>query len=149
LLRSCGSERQFVADGSGGLLEDDLLMQEEALERSHQIVDQMPPVRHLNSLGRAAARAVSVESGAVPTHYNDPRMRSQPGCHRLSRAVRQQVDEAMALEVAEQRTIAMAAPPRPVVDAEHGRRWVGAGQWAGLHQFEDRLAASAHAQALT
>jgi len=109
-------------------------------------IDQVPPIRDLYGLGRPTTRPVGVEAPAVPAHHDDSGMRFQPRRHRLGRAVRQQVHEAMALEVAEKRAVAMAAPPGPVVDAEDAWWWVGAREWTGLHQPEDRLPADAHAQ---
>jgi hypothetical protein len=68
-LRIVGIER--IAGRSSSLLEEMLLVQKEAFERIHQIVDQVPAIRHLHSLWRSAAGPVGIEAAAVATHDLD------------------------------------------------------------------------------
>jgi hypothetical protein len=118
--------------------------EQEALQRVAHICEPVPAVGDLDGVGRALARAVGIDGGAVARDDLDARVRRQPGGERLRRPVGQQVDEAVALQVDEHRTVAAPAPPRPVVDAQHARRRDGRRHRA--QQPEEGVGAGRHAE---
>jgi SAM-dependent methyltransferase len=76
-------------------------------------------------LGRAPAHAVGVEVTAITTDDADRRMLGQPGRHAGSGAVRQQVHDAMRLQINQDGAIPMAPPPGPFVDTDDLEGWRG------------------------
>lgn len=48
-------------------------------------------------------------------------MEFEPGRHRVCVPIGQQIDDAIALKVADNRAVTLAAAPRPVVDADNPR----------------------------
>ncbi len=67
---------------------------------------------------------VGIGAGAVAADDLDAGMRPQPGGEGLRRAVGQQINRAVALEVDDDATVAPPAASAPVVDADDAwRRW--------------------------
>ena len=91
------------------------------LESVDEILQQVEPVRDVDRVGRARSPAFGVGLSAVATDDLHPRMRVEPRRERRGLAIGQQVNHAPALEVDEDRAVALAAPHRPVIDAEHAR----------------------------
>ena len=65
---------------------------------------------------------VGIGAGAVATNDRDAGMRAQPGGEGLRRAVGQQIDRAVALEVDDDAAVASPPASAPVVDADDARR---------------------------
>ncbi|KJB89974.1 hypothetical protein N826_08820 [Skermanella aerolata KACC 11604] len=65
--------------------------------------------------------------GAIPDKYLDAGMTPQPDCQSRGLSVGQQVDDAVAFQIAQDRAVALAFAPSPVVDAENTdfRHWIG------------------------
>ncbi len=83
----------------------------------------MPTIGDLDSVGRALPHAIGVGAAAVVGDDFDTGVGIRPRRQGLGLAVRRQVEHAGPLEVDERGPIAVAAPPRPVIDPEHANRW--------------------------
>jgi hypothetical protein len=108
-------------DGCGGLAEGCPPAPEHTLEQLAHIGQDVEAIGNLDGIGRALTRTVGVGAGTIAADHVDAGVLTQPGCQALGRAVRQQLDRPATLEVHEDRPIALAPPPGPVVDAEDAR----------------------------
>ena len=88
---------------------------EEGLDGFAQVFDQMKPIDHLHGLGCPTANALGVEGTPVPTDYGDRRMLREPGGHALRRALGQEVQDLIILQIGQDGPVALPAPPRPLV----------------------------------
>jgi hypothetical protein len=95
-------------------------------QRRRQIDEQMKAIRHLNGARRRLARRAGILAASVATDDRDPRMRAQPSREGVLRAIRQEINHATALEIAENRPVHAPLRPRPIIHAEHARRRGGA-----------------------
>ena len=87
------------------------------------ITQQMPAVQDLSGIRRAPAGAVGIGADAVADNGRDSRMLPQPRRQSVGIAVGQQVDHPATLEIAQDRAVALAFAPCPIIDAEHPDRW--------------------------
>jgi hypothetical protein len=110
-----------------------------------EVAQQVPAVGDLDRLRRAAADAVGVGAGAVTRDDLHAGVGPQPRPDGLRVAVGQQVDRAVALQVDDERAVAPATAPGPVVDADDARRR-GHRQRRRLDQAQQRVAADRHGQ---
>ena len=69
--------------------------------------------------GGSPANAIGVEGPPITTDDEDGRMRREPGGHALCRALGQQGNAPMILQIAQDRPIALPTPPRPRIDPKH------------------------------
>src|SRR4051794_31222742 len=99
-----------------------MMVIEHTAERITAVAQQMPPVGDLNGLLRSLAGSLGVGAGPIAHDDLDRRMVLEPRGQGLGRTVGQQVDPAPALEVTEDRAVAPAFAPGPVIDAEDTRR---------------------------
>src|SRR3954467_7879323 len=99
-----------------------MMVIEHTAERITAVAQQMPPVRDLNGLWRSLAGSIGVGAGTIADDDLDRRMVLEPRGQGLDRAVGQQVDAAPALEITEDRAVALAFAPGPVIDPEDTRR---------------------------
>ena len=88
-----------------------------------EVLDQMKPIDHLHRLGCPPANAVGIEVTPIAADDGDRRMLGQPGRHGRGRAVRQQVHDAMRLEIDQDGAIPMAPPPGPLVHPNGLQGW--------------------------
>jgi hypothetical protein len=86
-----------------------------------EVAQQVPAVRDLDRVRRAAAHAVGVGPGAVARDDLDAGVRPEPCRQGLGPAVRQEVHHPAALQVDEDGPVPVAAAPGPVVDRQHPR----------------------------
>jgi len=110
-----------------------------------EVAQKVPAVRDLDGLGRAAANAVVVSTGAVARDDVDARMVAQPCPDRLRLAARQNVDGAVALQIDDELAAALSSTPSPVVDADDARRRRRR-QRRRPDQAQQRVAADRHGQ---
>jgi len=96
----------------------------------------VPPVGHLPGTRAGARRCRSVGAAAIPRDRLDARMRRQPLLNGASGAIEQQVDDAPTLQVADDGTVAVSAPPRSIVDTDDMRLQFGADLQPAAHQSE-------------
>ena len=114
--------------------------------RVAKVAQKVPPVRNLDGLGCAGANAVGVSTRAVSRDDLDAGMTVQPRSDRLRVAIGQHVDRTVALEIDDERAVALSSAPSPVVDADDvGRRHRGQG--CRSDQAQQRVAADRHGQA--
>lgn len=86
-------------------------------QRLRAVAEQMPAIRDLDRPGGAATHAIGVGTGAVTSHDLDAGMPLQPVGHGGGLAVGQQVDDLASFQIAQDRAVALTAPPGPIVDA--------------------------------
>ncbi|MDA9536926.1 hypothetical protein ACM41_11715 [Bradyrhizobium sp. CCBAU 21362] len=86
-----------------------------------QTVEQVPAVRHLHRVGCAAARAISIKARTVARDDLDLRPALQPARNTVGITIGKQVKYAIALQIADDRSISLATTPSPIVDADDGR----------------------------
>jgi hypothetical protein len=95
------------------------------LARVDKIVQQVEPVRDVDSTRRADSRALGVALAAVVANDLDTRMRAELSRQCRGFTVGQKVDHAPMLQVDENHAVALAATHHPVIDAEHTRVTTG------------------------
>ncbi len=105
----------------GGVADRAPLVEEEALEGLAEVVQQVPAVRHLRGLGRAARRPVGVETATVTADDLDPGVFHEPRGDGVCGAVGEEVDDPVPLQIDQHRAEAAPAPPGPVIDPEDAR----------------------------
>src|SRR5262249_57387489 len=98
---------------------------EEGLDGFAQVFDQMKAIDHLHSLGGPTAHTLGVEGTPVPTNHGDRGMLREPGGQALHRALGQEVQDLMILQIDEDGPIAVPAPPGPLIDPN--ALWSGGG----------------------
>jgi hypothetical protein len=113
------------------------VVDQDGLQGLAEVLDQMKAVNDLHGPGRAPANAVGIEVTPIAADHGDRRMRGKPGCDAGSRAIRQEVDDAMRQEIDQDGAIAMAAPPGPLVDT-HGLQGLGLRHGGRPHRPEQR-----------
>ena len=110
-----GHQRERLGGAGCGGLQRGSLAVEEGLDGFAQIFDQMKPVDHLHGMRCPPAHALGVEGPPVPTDHGDRGMLREPGGHALRRALGQQVQDPVILQGDQDRSIALPAPPRPLI----------------------------------
>ena len=108
------------------------------------VAQQMPPVRDLEGVRRPTRRPLGIGAGAVAHDDGDAGVGCQPRRQCVGAAVGEQVDDAPALEVAQDRSVAVALAPGPVVHAQN-RHWGGRHVGADAHPVHQRCPADRHA----
>lgn len=119
---------------------------QQAVQRLAQIPDQVKAVSDLDDLWRTLANAVGKRPTPIPTDYLQlgAAMRGQPRgeCRRLP--VRQQIDDAVLVEVDQERPIAQATPEGEVIHTEPTqirRDLADGGRWRATDQTQQTIAA--------
>lgn len=107
--------------------------------------EQVPAIRDLRRRRCSRARGLGVGSRTVAADDGHARMGGEPVPHRCRRAAGQQIDDAPPLQVTHDGAVGSAAPPRPIVDADHLRRRSRYGP-ATTDQAQDGFAADRHGQ---
>lgn len=91
-------------------------------QRFAQVLEKMPAVGDLRCIGSTATGAVSINASAIASDDFDARMTFQPSRDRVGISVRQQIEDAVAFQIADDRSVALPLAPGPVDDADHPRR---------------------------
>ena len=89
------------------------------------VLHQMPTVGDLGGLRQRLGRSKGVTAAAVARDDSDLRLPREPGLRSGRLSVGQQGDRSSPLEVADDCSVALIAPPCPVVDTDHARRSKG------------------------
>jgi len=110
-----------------------------------EVAQKVPAICNLNGLGRAAANAVGVSTGAVTRDDLDAGMVVQPSPNRLRLTVGQNIDRTVALQIDDERAVMLAPAPSPVIDADDARRRRRR-QRRRPDQAQQRVAADRHGQ---
>ncbi len=116
-----------------------------ALQSVAETAQQMPPIRDLHRSRRSSAGSLGISTSTVAGDNLDPRMLAQPGRDGFAAAFGQEVDDAPALQVADDGAVALAAAPSPIIDADDPRRGVRV-QVRRPDQPQQRVAADRHGQ---
>jgi len=112
--------------GHGRRAQRRALVQQELFQPFGQVMDQVPAVGDLGRLRGTATRGVGVQPAAIADDRDDARALAQPCGGAFRRAICQQIEHPVALQVDEDRPEAMAPAPGPFVDAhDPGRRFRG------------------------
>jgi hypothetical protein len=114
-------------------------------QRRATVLKEVPTIGNVDGVGCTAAPAVGKTGAAIAGDDFDSWVLPQPSCEAVRLAIRQEIDNPALLEVDQNGAVAMAAAPRPVVDADHARRddrFCG----ATAHQPQQRVAAGRHAE---
>ncbi len=90
----------------------------------------MPAIRHLDGLRGTTRCRFGVEAGAVAGDHPDAWMRREPGGDVVRIAIREDVHEAMRVEVDHGGSRALPALPGPIVDPNRS-------QVAGIREGKD------------
>ena len=91
------------------------------------VLEQMPAVGHLPRLGCRLRSRRAIAGAAVPADDPNLPVLLQPGHDRVALPIRQDVDDRAPFQIDDDSAVAVAAPPREVVDADHRRRGSRAG----------------------
>ena len=92
------------------------------LDRVTQVLDQMEAVGDLPGLWRAPARSLGIKAAAIAANDLDPGMLVKPLSRSFRRAIRQHVDDLSLLQIHNDRPVAAALSPAPVINASHPNR---------------------------
>ena len=126
-LFGCGEKRRI--DGRGAQRLADLAHAAAGRRKKGLagVLHQVPPVGDLHGVGKRPRRRQRVSASSVACDHLDLRLGGEPGlgCGRLP--VRQQANGAAALQIADERAVAMISLPRPVVDPYRPWRFEGRG----------------------
>jgi hypothetical protein len=82
----------------------------------------MPAVCDLGRLGQCFGRSQRVCATTVAGDYRNLRLLRQPSSCCRGLAIRQKRDRSPPLQISDERPVVLIAPPRPIVDPDHGRR---------------------------
>ena len=118
-FQACGLDGFPVPSGSGA-------------KGLAKIMQKVPSVSNLHGLRRAAARTFGIKTGAVSGHDLNAGMALQPFCDRVRVSIRQKINNAIALQIADDRPVSLPAAPGPIVDADDPRRR----ERFGLHRVD-------------
>ena len=86
-----------------------------------EVAQKMPAIHDLDRGWSAGPHTVGVGPGPVTGNDLHARMRLQPRRNRLRVAVGEQVDGAIAFQIDNDRAVALALAPGPIVDADDAR----------------------------
>ena len=117
--RRRGGFRHRWSRRHGRFLQHLLFPRERPLQRRGQVLEEVETVRDLNGVGSSLAGSLRVGTAAVAGDDLDAGMLPQPLGQGLGPAVGEQVDDAAALEVHQDRPILLAFPFGPIVHPEH------------------------------
>ncbi len=116
---------------------------------SAAVLQQVPPVGDMDGIGRTAATAIGVARAPVAGDHLNTRAGAQPSCEAVGLSIGQQVDDAVAFQVNEDRAVTLATLPGSVVDPEHARRHDKGRRRATTDEAEQGRAAHGRADPLS
>jgi hypothetical protein len=93
----------------------------DALDGVAAIAEKMPAIGDVDRFGRALPCALGIHICPVSGDDLNAGMVAQPSGESLGLAIRQQVDDPVALEVDENGSIAAGAAPRPLINTKNPR----------------------------
>ena len=138
---------QLRHDLAADALDGGVVSVSDGMDGVAEVPQQVPAVADLDGLGRSLAHAVGINAGPVPGDDFNARVGLQPRGQALGPPVRQQVDDAVAFEVDEDRPVAVAAAPGPLVHRQHPHRRPGLRRAAGAPRHpQQRVGTGGHSQ---
>ena len=118
-----------------------------ALQGLAQVAKEVPAVGDLHGIRCTLPDGVSIGAGAVASDDLDPAVTPQPSRERAGLAVGQKIDDPIALQVDQNGSVGLAAPPGPVIHSQHARRRRQRRHRA-MNQAQQSIGAHRHGQAL-
>jgi hypothetical protein len=100
-----------------------LMARKQTLNRLAQVLEQMEAVSDLDGIWCATPRSIRIGSSPIATDDRDARMILQPLGETVRRAVGQEVDRSVTLQVDDNRSIRMPTSVGPVINTDDLRRW--------------------------
>ena len=94
---------------------------EDLLQGRRQILQQMKPIGNLGRLWSPLANPCPIGFSAVTGHHRDVGMRLEPIGNGFSRPILQDIDGTAAFEIHDDRALALAFAPSPIIDANDFR----------------------------
>ena len=115
-----------------------------------KVAQQVPTICNLDRIRRTLPHAVCICASPVSRDNFDAWMLVQPPCQSVGLAVGQEVNHRVALQINEDRAVAMTAAPCPIVNGKDTRGVRRLSISAGLaHQPQQRVRAGRHSQSLS
>jgi len=93
-----------------------------AFSRFAQVPQDMPPIRDLHGLRCPLADAACILRRAITAHDLDPGILTQPVCQGGGRAIGQEIDDFVLIEVGDHRAIPMPAAEGKIINANDSWR---------------------------
>lgn len=84
-----------------------------------QVLEQVPPISHLNCVGSAQGTAAGILGGTVAGGHRDRVTVVEPLRQRLGGAVRQQINHTVRPQINQDSAVAPPFPQRPIIHAQH------------------------------
>jgi hypothetical protein len=106
---------------------------------STRVLHQVPTVGDLVRLGARTRHGMTITGAPITRDDVDAGMVRQPRLNGGWMTIRQEIDDATTLEVADDGAIALAPLPREVVDADDRGRWQRLSGYAPADQSEQRV----------
>jgi hypothetical protein len=94
------------------------VVEQEGFQRLAEVVDAMEPIDPLHRLGCPPTNTIGGHIAAIPTDRRDGRMLGEPRRDAGGRALREQVHDLMRRRIDQDRAVAMASPPGPLVNSD-------------------------------
>lgn len=113
-----------------------------------KVAQEMPAVRNLDSGRRPVSDGAAEDAGAITRNDLHTRVLFEPGCDCRGVAVRQQVDDLPALQVAQDGAVGQAAPLRLFVNADNARLGRRRQRRSG-NQAQQRRTAGRHGETIS
>ena len=105
-----------------------------------RVLHQMPAVGDLNRVRKSPLRRDRIAAATIPGDDTDLRVQRKPRLSRSRLPIGQKSDRRATFKVADQRAVAVIAPPGPVIDADNRRRRK-ASRSAMAHHAQQRVIA--------
>ena len=122
-----------------------MLAHHDSLQDVAQVLEEMPAVGDLYRLRRSLAPAHGIVLPAIAAEDLDPHMLLEPGSQGFRRAIREQINRTMPLEIHKDRAVAPALALGPIIDAEHACR-LGPGDGRAAEQADQVGGTCSHRQ---
>ena len=117
------------------------------LDALAQILEQVEAIGDLSRLWGTLSSTLGVESAAVAADDLDLGMLAEPSRGAFGGAIRQHVDDLTPLQVDDQRSVATALDPAPVIDPCHLQEWLRTGAASLAFEMpQDGVVARRHPQ---
>jgi hypothetical protein len=132
----------LLSDGTCSLTHPFAVTVDCVLQRFAEVAQEMPAVGNLDSGRRPVSNGAAENAGAITGNDLHTRVLFEPGCDCRGVAVRQQVDDLPALQVAQDGAVGQTAPLRIFVNADNARlgrrRQLSSGNEAQQRRTADR-----------
>jgi hypothetical protein len=116
-----GHQRERLGGAGGGGLQRGSLAVEESFDGFPQVFDRMKPIDYLYGLRGSTAHALGVEGTPIATDDADGRILREPGGHAVRRALVEQVQHPLILQIDQDGPVALPPPPRLLIHADDVR----------------------------